>query len=60
MGVGLAQLPLATLQGFHPSIADDVFEVLTLRGSMNARQVLGGTAPEQVRAQVARHRTRLG
>ena len=59
MGVGLAQLPLATLQGFHPSITDDVFEVLTLRGSMNARQVRGGTAPEQVRAQVARHRTRL-
>ena len=59
-GVDLAQLPLATLQGFHPSIADDVFEVLTLRGSMNARQVRGGTAPEQVRAQVARHRQRLG
>ena len=59
-GVDLAQLPLATLQGFHPSIADDVFEVLTLRGSMNARQVRGGTAPEQVRAQVARHRARLG
>jgi argininosuccinate lyase len=59
-GVDLAQLPLATLQGFHPSITDDVFEVLTLRGSMNARQVLGGTAPDQVRAQVARHRQRLG
>ena len=58
--VDLAQLPLATLQGFHPSIADDVFEVLTLRGSMNSRQVRGGTAPEQARAQVARHRQRLG
>ena len=58
-GVDLAQLPLATLQGFHPAITEDVFEVLTLRGSLNARAVLGGTAPVQVRAQIARHRTRL-
>ncbi|MFT3664541.1 argininosuccinate lyase [Piscinibacter sp.] len=59
-GVDLAELPLATLQGFHPAIAEDVFEVLTLRGSLDARQALGGTAPAQVRAQVARHRARLG
>jgi argininosuccinate lyase len=59
-GVDLSQLPLATLQGFHPTIGDDVFEVLTLRGSMNARQVRGGTAPGQVAAQVERHRARLG
>ena len=58
-GVGLSALPLATLQGFHASITDDVFEVLTLRGSLNARNVLGGTAPDQVRAQIARHRARL-
>jgi argininosuccinate lyase len=37
-----------------------VFDVLSLRGSLNARNVLGGTAPQQVRAQVARHRQRLG
>jgi argininosuccinate lyase len=37
-----------------------VYEVLTLRGSVRARQVLGGTAPEQVRQQIARHRARLG
>jgi argininosuccinate lyase len=59
-GVDLAQLPLATLQSFHPAIGDDVFEVLTLRGSMEARQTVGGTAPAQVRAQVERHRQRLG
>jgi argininosuccinate lyase len=59
-GVDLAALPLATLQGFHPAISDDVFAVLTLRGSLNARNVLGGTAPAQVRAQVERHRARLG
>ena len=58
-GVDLSALPLATLQGFHPSITDDVFEVLTLRGSLNARSVLGGTAPAQVRVQIARHRARL-
>jgi argininosuccinate lyase len=59
-GADLAQLPLATLQGFHAAIGADVFEVLSLRGSLNARNVLGGTAPAQVRAQVARHRARLG
>jgi argininosuccinate lyase len=59
-GVDLSELPLATLQGFHPAIGDDVFAVLTLRGSMNARQVRGGTSPSQVAAQVERHRARLG
>ena len=59
-GVDLSELPLPTLQGFHASIGTDVYEVLTLRGSVGARQVLGGTAPEQVRAQLARHRSRLG
>ncbi len=59
-GADLGALPLATLQDFHASITDDVFEVLSLRGSLNARNVLGGTAPAQVRAQVARHRARLG
>ena len=58
-GVDLSALPLATLQGFHASITDEVFEVLTLRGSLNARNVPGGTAPAQVRAQIARHRARL-
>lgn len=58
-GKDLSELPLATLQGFNASITDDVFAVLTLRGSLNARNVLGGTAPAQVKAQIARHRTRL-
>jgi argininosuccinate lyase len=34
--------------------------VLSLRGSVDARNVLGGTAPVQVRAQIAAHRARLG
>ena len=58
-GVDLSALPLATLQGFNVSITEDVFEVLTLRGSLNARNVLGGTAPAQVRAQIARYRAQL-
>ena len=58
-GVDLSALPLATLQGFDKRIGEDVFEVLSLRGSLNARNVLGGTAPAQVRAQLARHRARL-
>ncbi len=59
-GVDLSDLPLATLQAFDARIGEDVFEVLTLRGSLNARQVLGGTAPAQARAQIARHQARLG
>ncbi|HKX96186.1 MAG TPA: argininosuccinate lyase, partial [Methylibium sp.] len=59
-GLDLAALPLTALQAFHPSIGEDVYAVLSLQGSLNARQVLGGTAPAQVRAQVARHRARLG
>ena len=59
-GVDLSELPLATLQTFNTSIGADVFAALTLRGSLDARNVLGGTAPAQVRAQVARHRARLG
>lgn len=57
--VDLSELPLAVLQEFNPNIGKDVFDVLSLRGSLNARQVLGGTAPVHVRAQIARHRQRL-
>ena len=59
-GVDLSELTLAQLQAYNPAIEQDVFEVLSLRGSLNARNLLGGTAPAQVRAQVARHRARLG
>ena len=56
----LSELPLAVLQGFHPDIEKDVYEVLSLRGSLNARNTLGGTAPAQVQMQIARHQARLG
>ena len=58
--VDLSELPLAVLKEFNPGIEKDVFDVLSLRGSLNARDVLGGTAPKQVRAQIARHQARLG
>jgi argininosuccinate lyase len=58
-GIDLAELPLDTLQSFNATITDDVYQVLSLRGSLNARNVLGGTAPAQVRAQIAKHRARL-
>ena len=59
-GLDLSEFPLAALQEFNPAIGPDVFEVLSLRGSLNARNILGGTAPAQVRAQIARHLTRIG
>ena len=55
----LSDLSLADLQGFHGRIQQDVFEVLTLEGSVAARQHFGGTAPAQVASAVARHRQRL-
>ena len=59
-GVDLAELPLATLQGFDARIEQDVFEnALTLEASLNARNTLGGTAPAQVRTQLQRHQDRL-
>lgn len=55
----LSELPLAVLKQFNPAIEKDVFDVMSLRGSLNARNTLGGTAPAQVKAQVARHKARL-
>jgi len=57
--VDLSELPLAVLQTFNPKIEKDVYGVLSLRGSLTARNILGGTAPAQVRQQIARHRKRL-
>jgi len=58
-GVGLADVPLAELQGLHPAITADVAAVLTLKGSLASRDVAGGTAPTRVRAEIERHRQRL-
>jgi argininosuccinate lyase len=56
----LSELPLNVLQSFHPAIDKDVYDCLSLHGSLNARNTLGGTAPVQVRAQIERHHKRLG
>ena len=48
----LSEMRLEELQSFSDSIQDDVFAVLTLEGSVAARNHLGGTAPEQVKQQV--------
>ncbi len=55
-GRDLAELTLAELRQFSDVINDDVFAVLTLEGSVAARDHLGGTAPRQVRAAIARAR----
>jgi len=59
-GRDLSALSLAQLQSFSPLIGADVYEVLTLEGSVAARRVHGGTAPEQVRAAIARARAAQG
>ncbi|WP_416192174.1 argininosuccinate lyase [Neisseria sp. CCUG12390] len=58
-GVDLSELPLDVLQGFSGLVAEDVYQVLTPEGSLNARNHLGGTAPEQVRLQAAYWKQRL-
>jgi len=58
-GKDLGEMTLAELQKFSPAIGQDAFSVLTLEGSVAARKHLGGTAPDQVRAAVARARKRL-
>ena len=52
-GRDLSELTLAELREFNSSIDEDVFQVLTLEGSVASRKHVGGTAPEQVRAAVA-------
>jgi len=58
-GKDLAELSLEELQQFSDQISEDVFEVLTLEGSVAARNHLGGTAPEQVRKAIASARADL-
>ena len=53
-GCDLADLSLEQLQGFHATIEADVFDVLTLEGSVAARNHIGGTAPERVRIEAQR------
>jgi argininosuccinate lyase len=59
-GRDLAELSLDELRGFSPAIGEDVYGVLTLDGAVQARDHLGGTAPRQVRAAIARKRAARG
>lgn len=58
-GHDLADMTLDELRGFSDCIDQDIFATLTLEGSVAARNHLGGTAPEQVRAAVSRARARF-
>lgn len=58
-GIDLSELSLDELQGFSDLIGEDVFEYLTLEGSLNARNHIGGTAPNQVKMAIERGRQRI-
>ncbi|GAB4121107.1 MAG: argininosuccinate lyase [Sideroxydans sp.] len=58
-GRDLADLKLEELQRFSPLIAEDIYNVLTLEGSVASRNHTGGTAPQQVEAAIARARQLL-
>ena len=58
-GVDLDELSLDVLRGFSPHIQSDVYDVLSLEGSIAARDQVGGTAPQQVREAIDRCRQRL-
>ncbi|RWR11444.1 argininosuccinate lyase [Paenirhodobacter populi] len=59
-GVDLPDLTLAEMRSVHPAITDAVFGVLGVHNSVASRQSYGGTAPDQVRAQIARWKQALG
>jgi len=59
LGVALDKLPLAEMQKIEPAITAEVYSVLSLEASVNARTSFGGTAPERVREQILFWRERL-
>ena len=58
-GVDLPDLSLEQMRSVHPGITADIFDVLGVHNSVASRMSYGGTAPEQVRAQVARWKEQL-
>ncbi len=59
-GCDLPDLSLDDMKSVHSNITMDVFGVLGVHNSVASRESYGGTAPEQVRAQVARWKEDLG
>ena len=57
---GLSDLKLPELQRFSSAIAQDVYDALTLEGSLKSRSHPGGTAPVRVKAAIAKARKSLG
>jgi argininosuccinate lyase len=55
-GCDLSDISLAELQQFSTHIGEDVYQVLSLEGSLASRNHIGGTAPQQVEAAIARAR----
>ena len=53
-GIDLPELTLDQMQSVHSAITSDIFDVLGVHNSVASRTSYGGTAPEQVRAQIAR------
>ncbi|WP_101068742.1 argininosuccinate lyase [Roseovarius salinarum] len=58
-GCDLPDLGLEDMQSVHPEIRAEVFDVLGVHNSVASRTSYGGTAPEQVRAQIARWKEKL-
>ena len=58
-GCDLSAIGLAELQKFSPHIGEDVYQVLSLEGSLASRNHIGGTAPQQVKAAIAQARSSL-
>ena len=58
-GCDLPELSLAEMQTAHPDITQEVYSVLGVENSVRSRQSYGGTAPDQVRAQIARWKAAL-
>jgi len=58
-GRDLSDLTLQELQQFSDQIEQDVFDILTLEGSVSARKHIGGTAPETVRKAIQTARQEL-
>jgi argininosuccinate lyase len=60
LGKGLEELSVEELNGPGQSVIEsDIYDVLTLRGSIASRDHLGGTAPNQVRKAIARARATI-
>ncbi len=58
-GCELCELSLAEMQTHSTLVAEDIFNILSVQGSLASRQHTGGTAPEQVKIAIARARHSL-